>query len=257
MMHGANHTIQGRWTLRANLKSPAALAAAASQARTPVVLRQRRSACRRGSGEVRQGLHASHWLFNMRGKSVVLGLPDFRLACHVNCLSADDKHVHGMDFDLLRRAGHPARTAQASASLIEALLWLALAMTKGILKSGQELKHPANIMYLRFVLQCSHLHASNLPLGRVAFSLVQSVPQGFHLFELHPFPCQQDAREHAQRLPKQLLYIQMEFCSRTLQQALQAGPVTEEEAWQIVRGILAGLAYIHSQRIIHRQELEH
>jgi hypothetical protein len=39
----------------------------------------------------------------------------------------------------------------------------------------------------------------------------------------------------------------MEFCPRTLQQVLQGGPVTEEEAWQITRGILAGLAYIHSQ----------
>ncbi|KAG1662775.1 hypothetical protein FOA52_006801 [Chlamydomonas sp. UWO 241] len=61
----------------------------------------------------------------------------------------------------------------------------------------------------------------------------------------------ESARERAPRAPKQLLYIQMEFCPRTLQQTLQ-GVLTEEEAWQILRGILAGLAYIHSQRIIHR-----
>ena len=35
-------------------------------------------------------------------------------------------------------------------------------------------------------------------------------------------------------------------------QVLNEGPVMEEDAWQILRGILAGLVHIHSQGIIHR-----
>lgn len=35
-------------------------------------------------------------------------------------------------------------------------------------------------------------------------------------------------------------------------QVLNEGPVLEEDAWQILRGILAGLAHIHSQGVIHR-----
>ena len=29
------------------------------------------------------------------------------------------------------------------------------------------------------------------------------------------------------------LFIQMEFCPRTLQQALQQGPLSEDDAWQV------------------------
>ncbi|DBA86090.1 TPA: hypothetical protein ACH3X1_005610 [Trebouxia sp. C0004] len=51
---------------------------------------------------------------------------------------------------------------------------------------------------------------------------------------------------------KQMLYIQMEFCPRTLKKILVAGPIEEADAWQVVRQTLAGLAHIHSQGIIHR-----
>lgn len=45
----------------------------------------------------------------------------------------------------------------------------------------------------------------------------------------------------------QVLYIQMEFCPRTLSSVLEAGGLEEADAWGVLRGILAGLAYIHSQ----------
>ena len=51
---------------------------------------------------------------------------------------------------------------------------------------------------------------------------------------------------------RQVLFIQMEFCPRTLQQQLSKGSILEEERWSILRGILTGLAGIHSQGIIHR-----
>lgn len=37
-----------------------------------------------------------------------------------------------------------------------------------------------------------------------------------------------------------LLYIQMEFCPRTLQHELESGGLQEEDAWQLLRGVLAG-----------------
>jgi len=48
-------------------------------------------------------------------------------------------------------------------------------------------------------------------------------------------------------VPVQVLYIQMEFCPRTLGADLDAGPLDERDAWPILRGMLQGLAYIHSQ----------
>lgn len=45
----------------------------------------------------------------------------------------------------------------------------------------------------------------------------------------------------------QILYIQMEFCPRTLAGVLEEGALEEADAWQVLRGILAGLAHIHSQ----------
>jgi serine/threonine protein kinase len=35
-------------------------------------------------------------------------------------------------------------------------------------------------------------------------------------------------------------------------QVLEAGPLEEEDAFGVVRGILAGLAHIHGQGVIHR-----
>ncbi len=46
---------------------------------------------------------------------------------------------------------------------------------------------------------------------------------------------------------RQVLYIQMEFCPRTLAAVLEAGPLEEADAWGMLRGMLTGLAYVHSQ----------
>ncbi|KAI8469455.1 MAG: hypothetical protein J3K34DRAFT_459347 [Monoraphidium minutum] len=54
------------------------------------------------------------------------------------------------------------------------------------------------------------------------------------------------------KVPTQMLYIQMEFCPRTLSKVLEEGPMEEADAWQVLRGILQGLAHIHSQGVIHR-----
>lgn len=35
-------------------------------------------------------------------------------------------------------------------------------------------------------------------------------------------------------------------------QELGRGPMAAEDTWEVVRGILKGLAYIHSQGVIHR-----
>lgn len=51
---------------------------------------------------------------------------------------------------------------------------------------------------------------------------------------------------------RQLLYIQMEFCPRTLRAVLDLGPIEEADRWRILKQILAGLAHIHAQGIIHR-----
>ncbi|CAK0752569.1 hypothetical protein CVIRNUC_002156 [Coccomyxa viridis] len=50
----------------------------------------------------------------------------------------------------------------------------------------------------------------------------------------------------------QMLYIQMEFCPRTLREVLDRGPLSPEDCWQVLRQLLAGLAHIHAQGIIHR-----
>ena len=34
-------------------------------------------------------------------------------------------------------------------------------------------------------------------------------------------------------MPPRVLYIQMEFCPRTLRDALDQGGLTEEQAWQV------------------------
>lgn len=54
------------------------------------------------------------------------------------------------------------------------------------------------------------------------------------------------------RPPKQILFIQMEYCRATLRDVLDAGPVEEAARWKILRQLLSGLAHIHAQGIIHR-----
>ncbi|KAK1319028.1 putative serine/threonine-protein kinase GCN2 [Acorus calamus] len=50
------------------------------------------------------------------------------------------------------------------------------------------------------------------------------------------------------------LYIQMEYCPRTLRQVFESfyGPFDKEVTWHLFRQIIEGLAHIHSQGIIHR-----
>ena len=54
--------------------------------------------------------------------------------------------------------------------------------------------------------------------------------------------------------PRRLLYIQMEFCPRTLDSVLVDGgaTLTDERRWDVLRQLLAGLAHIHAQGIVHR-----
>jgi len=54
------------------------------------------------------------------------------------------------------------------------------------------------------------------------------------------------------RPPKQVLFIQMEYCRATLRDILDAGTVEEAARWKILRQVLSGLAHIHAQGIIHR-----
>jgi translation initiation factor 2-alpha kinase 4 len=51
---------------------------------------------------------------------------------------------------------------------------------------------------------------------------------------------------------QQVLFIQMEFCPRTVRDVLDSRELDEERRWSILRQILAGLAHIHAQGIIHR-----
>jgi translation initiation factor 2-alpha kinase 4 len=54
------------------------------------------------------------------------------------------------------------------------------------------------------------------------------------------------------RPPKQVLFIQMEYCRATLRDVLDAGLIEEAARWKILRQVLSGLAHIHAQGIIHR-----
>ncbi|PSC69649.1 putative serine threonine-kinase GCN2 isoform B [Micractinium conductrix] len=51
---------------------------------------------------------------------------------------------------------------------------------------------------------------------------------------------------------QQVLFIQMEFCPRTLRDVLDSRELDDERRWSILRQALAGLAHIHAQGIIHR-----
>ena len=51
---------------------------------------------------------------------------------------------------------------------------------------------------------------------------------------------------------QEVLFIQMEYCPRTLRDVLDAGDMQLELSWKVLRQIAIGLAHIHSQGIIHR-----
>ncbi|XP_062173288.1 eIF-2-alpha kinase GCN2 isoform X4 [Alnus glutinosa] len=62
-----------------------------------------------------------------------------------------------------------------------------------------------------------------------------------------------DAFGHENKLESTYLYIQMEYCPRTLRQVFQSyGHFDKELAWHLFRQIVEGLAHIHGQGIIHR-----
>ncbi|KAM7486980.1 hypothetical protein LguiA_002989 [Lonicera macranthoides] len=58
---------------------------------------------------------------------------------------------------------------------------------------------------------------------------------------------------HENKLESTYLYIQMEYCPRTLRQIFESYThVDKELAWHLSRQIVEGLAHIHGQGIIHR-----
>lgn len=58
---------------------------------------------------------------------------------------------------------------------------------------------------------------------------------------------------HEQKLESTYLYIQMEYCPRTLRQMFESYDHFDKElAWHLFRQIVEGLAHIHAQGIIHR-----
>ncbi|GLT53273.1 hypothetical protein SLA2020_265560 [Shorea laevis] len=61
-----------------------------------------------------------------------------------------------------------------------------------------------------------------------------------------------DALGHENKLESTYLYIQMEYCPRTLRQVFESYHFEKESAWHLFRQIVEGLAHIHGQGIIHR-----
>ncbi|XP_057781604.1 eIF-2-alpha kinase GCN2 isoform X2 [Salvia miltiorrhiza] len=58
---------------------------------------------------------------------------------------------------------------------------------------------------------------------------------------------------HENKLESTYLYIQMEYCPRTLRQMFESyNHLDKELAWHLFRQIVEGLAHIHGQGIIHR-----
>ncbi|KAI6699187.1 hypothetical protein NL676_019306 [Syzygium grande] len=54
------------------------------------------------------------------------------------------------------------------------------------------------------------------------------------------------------KLESTYLYIQMEYCPRTLRQVFESYQFDKENAWLLFRQIVEGLGHIHQQGIIHR-----
>ncbi|KAI4302752.1 hypothetical protein MLD38_038463 [Melastoma candidum] len=61
-----------------------------------------------------------------------------------------------------------------------------------------------------------------------------------------------DSLGHDNKFDSTYLYIQMEYCPRTLRQVFDSYQFDEESAWHFFRQIVEGLAHIHGQGIIHR-----
>ncbi|KAF7824321.1 eIF-2-alpha kinase GCN2 isoform X3 [Senna tora] len=69
-------------------------------------------------------------------------------------------------------------------------------------------------------------------------------------FKASSFP---DALGNENQLESTYLYIQMEYCPRTLRQVFESYTHFDKElAWHLFRQIVEGLAHIHGQGIIHR-----
>mmetsp|Transcript_10976 Transcript_10976/g.33847 ORF Transcript_10976/g.33847 Transcript_10976/m.33847 type:complete len:1072 (-) Transcript_10976:818-4033(-) len=51
---------------------------------------------------------------------------------------------------------------------------------------------------------------------------------------------------------RRTLYIQMEYCKRTLDELLQEGQMNEQTIWRTLRQLLIGLQHVHAQGIVHR-----
>lgn len=51
----------------------------------------------------------------------------------------------------------------------------------------------------------------------------------------------------------EFLYIQMEYCDKTLRKAIDDGLASETgRVWELFEKILEGVVYIHNRKIIHR-----
>ena len=55
------------------------------------------------------------------------------------------------------------------------------------------------------------------------------------------------------RVNRRVLFIQMEYCKRTLADVIEKeGPLPEEHIWRYVRQLLGGLQHVHSHGLTHR-----
>uniref|UniRef100_A0A061SEW0 Eukaryotic translation initiation factor 2-alpha kinase 4 n=1 Tax=Tetraselmis sp. GSL018 TaxID=582737 RepID=A0A061SEW0_9CHLO len=116
-------------------------------------------------------------------------------------------------------------------------------------------------------------HASASVIGSRSFTASRGFPEAFQSRRAEPrlraerssasaLPWQRpshigtasEARHPGGQIQMQeVLYIQMEFCPRTLHEVInQEGGLEEVDAWEVLRQILAALAHVHSQGIIHR-----
>ncbi len=67
-------------------------------------------------------------------------------------------------------------------------------------------------------------------------SVMRPVCKGSNVLILPSVACQVDISKRPQAEPPprvQMLYIQMEFCPRTLREVLDRGPLSPEDCWQV------------------------